>query len=139
MFTWIRKTFRFWDVSPENPILNMLWDKLLWEGIQRGWKSWKTGHFQKKGRKKLEKCMVLDSERQEKLDFFSETNKLNVCNYHYYSLLVPSDNEWQLNLYLLLRCIFYSFLSLNNFKFIMWTRKSCCSTKALSVSRILTL
>ena len=49
--------------------------------------------FSEKRSEKLEKCMVLDSERQEKLDFFSETNKLNVCNYHYYSLLVPSDNE----------------------------------------------
>ena len=43
------------------------------QGVQWGWKSWKNwkiGNFQKKGLKKLEKYIVSDSERLEKLDFF---------------------------------------------------------------------
>ena len=62
-------------------------------GCPAGLEKLENSTFSEKRLEKLDKCMVLDSERQEKLDFFSETNKLNVCNYHYYSLLVPSNNE----------------------------------------------
>ena len=67
-------------------------------GLQKMEKQEKLGKrvFSEKRLEKLEKYMVFDSVGLEKLDFLG-TNKLNDYIYHYYSLLITSDNGWQLN------------------------------------------
>ena len=54
----------------------------------------KQGVFRKISLRKLD--MGFSRQRLEKLDFL-RTNKLNGFNYHYYSLLLSSDNGWELN------------------------------------------
>ena len=106
-----------------NPNFLLISTKSQLENTRKARQARKQGVFRKISLRKLD--VGFSSQRLEKLDFL-RTNKLNGFNYHYYSLLLSSDNGWELNLYYYWDVSLHCFLSLSNLSLLSEQEKSYC-------------